>query len=110
MNKLLAMLVAGAFAATSTIAVAQTTAPATGTTPPAASSDSMNHDNMMKKSTKSSKKKSAKKKSVAKEDQMIKGATHSSNSAVKTAPATGGAAMKDNMNNTNGMKSDTKGK
>jgi pentapeptide MXKDX repeat protein len=108
MNKLLATLIAGAFVATSTIALAQTTAPATTTTPPAASSgsmkaDSMNHDGMTKKSAKKAKK-AKKKAAVAKEDQMIKGATHSSNSAVKAAPATGGAAMN------SGMKAETKGK
>jgi hypothetical protein len=115
MNKLLAMLVAGAFVATSTIALAQTPAapatPATPATPPAASSgsmkaDSMDHGSMTKKSSKKAKKAAKKKAAVAKEDQMIKNSTHSSNSAVKAAPATGGAAM----SNTTGMKADTKGK
>ena len=49
MNKLLATLVAGAFAATTTLAVAQTSAPAPATTTPPASTGSMNHDNMKAK-------------------------------------------------------------
>lgn len=109
MNKLLATLIAGAFVATSTIALAQTSAPATTTTtPPAASTGSMKADSMhqdnMKKPTKKRSKRAKKKAAIAKEDQMIKGATHSSNSAVKAAPATGGAAMNGSM------KADTKGK
>lgn len=104
MNKLLAMLVAGVFVASSTLALAQTPAtPATPATPPAASSGAMNHDHMTKKA----KKKRAKKKAVRKEDKMIKSNTSSANTAVKSAPATGGAAMKDNMS---GMKPEAKGK
>ena len=111
MNKLLATLIAGAFVASSTMVIAQTAAPAPApATPPAASSgatqpDSMKHEGMKKSSRKHAVKKAKKKAAIVKEDKMIKSNTHSSNSAVKNAPATGGAAMK-----SDNMKSETKGK
>ncbi len=104
MNKLLATLIAGAFVATSTMAIAQTAAPAP-VTPPAASSSAMKSDSMKHegKTTVSKKhaRKAKRKAAIAREDQMIKDNTKSSNSAVKAEPATGGAAM---------SKSEAKGK
>ena len=113
MNKLLATLVAGAFAATTTLAVAQTSAPAPATTTPPASTGSMNHDNMKAKPSsatqhKKSAKKKAKHKAVVKEDKAIKANTSSANSAVKSEPATGGAAMSGNTSGS--MSAQTKGK